>query len=472
MADRDLTKLTACAQRGLLSEGKVSARELVESAIDAVGRVNERVNAVITLAEDQALDAADRADARQAAGERLGALHGLPIVVKDITETAGIRTTFCSPLCRENIPDRDADVVARLKRAGAIVLGKTNTPEFAAGANTVNSVFGATVNPWDTNLSASGSSGGSAVAVASHMVPLGHGTDFGCSLRMPASFCGIVGLRTTPGLIPNKPMVGAWDPGQVHGPLARTAEDAALMLDGMVGFDPTWPISVPPSWKSAREIIRASEDIRDLRICYAPDIAGIGVQSSVAQTCKTAVNQLVQGGAQICEVPFELSDGIAPYAALRAQWMVEQQLARLSDMDKVDPNLARNVEMGLAQTPETLAEAQHGRDAMAGKIGALFADYDIMLTPTSPVEPFPVDDGFPKEINGQPMSDYTGWMAPCFLLTLVSAVSASVPAGITGRGLPVGLQVVGPRLSEPQVLRVVKALQSTIPMPKPGVCAA
>jgi len=430
------------------------------------------VNAVITLAAEQDLEAADQADAQQAEGADLGVLHGLPIVVKDITETAGVRTTFCSPLYRDYVPSQDADVVARLKRAGAIVLGKTNTPEFAAGANTVNSVFGATVNPWDTDLSASGSSGGSAVAVASHMVPLGHGTDFGCSLRMPASFCGIVGLRTSPGLIPNKPMVGAWDPGQVHGPLARTAEDAALMLDGMVGFDSTWPISVPPTWDSPRDIVRRSEDLKDLRIAYAPDIAGIGVQASVTEACEAAVDQLGKDGARIELISFGMQDGIAAYATLRAQWMVEQQLARLSDMDKVDPNLARNVEMGLAQTPEALARAQQGRDAMAAKTGALFQDYDILLTPTSPVEPFPVADGFPKEINGQPMSDYTGWMAPCFLLTLVSAVSASAPVGLTASRLPVGLQVAGPRLSEPQVLRVVKALQTAITLPKPGVCAA
>ncbi|MCB1376531.1 MAG: amidase, partial [Rhodobacteraceae bacterium] len=190
------------------------------SCIQQIERLNPKLNAIVTLAADQSLDAARRADSALVRGDKVGPLHGLPVVIKDISETAGIRTTYASPLYRDNVPDEDCAAVSRLKKAGAIVLGKTNTPEFAAGANTVNSVFGATRNPWNTELSPAGSSGGSAVAVASGMVPLAHGTDFGCSLRMPASFCGLVGLRTTPGLVPNAPMVGAWDPGQVHGPLA------------------------------------------------------------------------------------------------------------------------------------------------------------------------------------------------------------------------------------------------------------
>ena len=211
-------------------------------------RKNPKLNAIVTLAADQARVAARAAEDAVMRGAALGPLHGLPIGIKDVTVTAGIRTTFGSPLFKDNVPAEDAEVVRRLKAAGAIVLAKTNTPEFATGANTVNELFGATRNPWNPELSPAGSSGGSAVAVAAGMLPLAQGTDFGCSIRIPAAFCGIVGIRPTPGLTPNYPMPLAWDPGQVHGPLARTAEDAAMMLDAMMGFSRLSPISVAPPW--------------------------------------------------------------------------------------------------------------------------------------------------------------------------------------------------------------------------------
>jgi len=214
-------------------------------------------------------------------GDKLGPLHGLPIGIKDIVATANIRTTYGCPLYADNVPTEDAEVVRRLKAAGAIVLAKTNTPEFAAGANTVNPVFGATRNPWNTDLSPAGSSGGSAAAVASGMLPIAQGTDFGCSVRIPAAFCGIVGIRPTPGLTPNFPMPLAWDPGQVHGPLARTAEDAALMLDAIVGFTRLSPISVAPPWPSAVGIVGKARDAKGLRIAFTRDIAGIVVDSEI-----------------------------------------------------------------------------------------------------------------------------------------------------------------------------------------------
>ena len=225
---------------------------MLDAHLEVIARVNPRLNAIVTLAADQAREQARAAEAaRDARRCGSGRSPAFPVAIKDVTLTAGIRTTFGSPLYRDHVPDEDAEVVRRLKAAGAIVLAKTNTPEFAAGANTVNAVFGATRNPWNPALSPAGSSGGSAVAVATGMVPLAQGTDFGGSVRVPAAFCGIVGIRPTPGLTPNYPMPLAWDPGQVHGPLARSAEDAALMLDAMVGFSRLSPISVAPPWTSA-----------------------------------------------------------------------------------------------------------------------------------------------------------------------------------------------------------------------------
>jgi Asp-tRNA(Asn)/Glu-tRNA(Gln) amidotransferase A subunit family amidase len=236
--DDALTRKSAVDLAALMRSRAVSPVEVLDAHLAAIARINPKLNAIVTLAAESARAAARRAEAAIMAGEPLGPLHGLPIGVKDVTHTAGIRTTFGSPLFKDFIPDEDAEVVRRLNAAGAIVLAKTNTPEFATGANTVNPVFGATRNPWNCALSPAGSSGGSAVAVATGMLPLAQGTDFGCSIRIPAAFCGIVGIRPTPGLTPNHPMPLAWDPGQVHGPLARSAEDAALMLDAIGRVQP------------------------------------------------------------------------------------------------------------------------------------------------------------------------------------------------------------------------------------------
>ena len=470
--DRGLVDRTALALRDLIATKAVSPVEVLEAHLSEIARLNPTLNAIVTLAEDQARAAAQEAEQAVLRGEPLGPLHGLPLVIKDITETAGIRTTYASPLYRDHVPEADAEVVARLKRAGAIVLAKTNTPEFAAGANTVNAVFGATRNPWNTELSPSGSSGGSAAAVATGMAPLGQGTDFGCSLRMPAAFCGIVGLRTTPGLIPNDPMPLPWDPGQVHGPLARSAEDAALMLDAMTGLDPLWPISVAPAWESALAEVQKSDGVAGLRVAYVPDIARIGVDPEVERVCRAAATKLEADGARVEEVDFDASDGNAAYLTLRAEWMVGQQYRRLDRLEEFDRNLAGNVRDGLALTVTDTAAAQDTRETVWRRFRELFASYDFLLTPMSPVEPFPVAQNFPTEIGARKLENYVDWIAPAFLITLVSLVGGSVPAGLSRNGLPVGLQIVGPRLSEPRVLALAKHIQAANPIGRPPIVEA
>ncbi len=272
----NLPRKTACELASLIASKAISPVEVLDAHLETIARVNPKLNAIVTLVADSAREQAKAAEAAVMKGDKLGALHGLPVVIKDVTPTKGIRTTYGSPRFKDHVPTEDAEVVRRLKAHGAILLGKTNTPEFAAGANTFNDVFGVTRNPWNPALSPSGSSGGSAVAVATGMVPLAQGTDFGCSIRMPASFNGIVGIRPTPGLTPNWPMPLAWDPGQVHGPLARTAEDAALMLDALVGYSRLSPISVAPPWQSARAIVAGAQDLKGLRISHVSDISGIG----------------------------------------------------------------------------------------------------------------------------------------------------------------------------------------------------
>src|SRR5580658_9953290 len=320
MADVTLTRKSAHELARLIRERAASPVEVLDAHLAAIEAINPKLNAIVTLVAEQARDAARAAERAVMKNEPLGALHGLPVAIKDLTPTAGIRTTFASPIYKDFVPSEDAEVVRRLKAAGAIVIGKTNTPEFGAGANTVNAVFGATRNPWNPALSAAGSSGGSAVAVATGMVPIAQGTDFGGSVRVPASFCGIVGIRPSPGLIPSYPQPLAWDPGQTNGPLARDAEDAALMLDAMVGFSRLSPISVSPPWQSAlAEVVRRA-DAKGLRIAYAPDIAGIGVDAEVEALCRKAALQLCDAGATVEEIDFTASDGRAPYQVWRGLW--------------------------------------------------------------------------------------------------------------------------------------------------------
>lgn len=467
MSDASLTQASACALAQMIRDREVSPIEVLEAHLAAIGRLNPELNAIVTLAEEEARATAREAEARVMHGEALGTLHGLPVAIKDVTPTAGIRTTYGSPLYRDHVPDEDAEVVRRLKAAGAIILAKTNTPEFAAGANTVNAVFGATRNPWNPDFSPAGSSGGSAVAVASGMVPLAQGTDFGASVRVPAAFCGIVGIRPTPGLTPNYPMPMMWDPGQVHGPLARSAEDAALMLDAMVGFSRISPISVAPPWASSRAVVAATGDAKGLRVAYVSDIAGIGVDTEVDALCQRAAEGLRDRGARVEQIGFDASAGIAPYQAWRGAWMIGQRYAQLDQLDAFGANLKGNVERGLKVTTLDLAAAEQTRAALFGRFRALFEDYDLLLTPASPVPPYPLTQNFPTEINGRSFENYIDWIAPAFLITLMSLPAASVPAGKTASGLPVGLQIVGPRFEEPRILSVARLVEEANPIGRP-----
>jgi amidase len=457
-----LSRRTAVELASLIASKEVGPVEVLDSHLAAISRVNPKLNAIVTLVADAAREQAKEAEAAVTRGDRLGALHGLPVVIKDITPTKGIRTTYGSPLFKDNVPSEDAEVVRRLKAAGAIVLGKTNTPEFGAGANTFNDVFGVTRNPWNPALSPAGSSGGSAVAVATGMVPLAQGTDFGCSIRMPASFCGIVGIRPTPGLTPNWPMPLAWDPGQVHGTLARTAEDAALMLDAIVGFSRISPISVAPPWASARAIVAKANDAKGLRIAYVSDIAGIGVEPEIDDICRATAMSLRDAGATVEEIAFDISDGNSPYQAWRGLWMVGQQFANLDRLEEFGVNLKGNVTAGLKVTPTDFAVSEQKRAQLFQRFARFFEQYDLLITPQSPVKQFPVEMNFPTLINGKKLDNYTDWIAGSFLITLMSLPAGSVPAGQTSDGLPVGIQIVGPRFEEPLILSVMKLVQQIV----------
>lgn len=465
----ELTQRSALELRDLIAARKVSPVEVLDAHLQRIAAINPKLNAIVTLATEQARVTAKEAEAAVMRGGKLGPLHGLPIVIKDVTETAGIRTTYGCPVYKEFVPDADAEVVARLKAAGAVILGKTNTPEFATGANTVNDIFGATRNPWNSELSPAGSSGGSAVAVATGMAALGHGTDFGCSIRMPAAFNGLVGLRTTPGLIPNDPMPLIMDSGQVHGPLARTAQDAALMLDAMAGFTASSPMSIAPAWASALDIVRKANDLNGVRVAYVADLAVIGIDEEIARICGSAALALRDAGAHVEEVALDLSEGREAYKVLRGIWMVGQQYERLHLLDRFGANLAGNLRDGLAVTARDLAAAEAVRQRMWNRTRMVLAEHDVILTPMSPVPPYPVAMNHPELVGGRRLANYIDWIAPAFLITMLGLPAGSAPAGLTAAGLPVGLQIIAPRLAEPRILGIARHLQRAARLPRPPV---
>jgi amidase len=273
-----------------------------------------------------------------------------------------------------------------------------------------------------------------------------------------------VGLRATPGLTPNYPAALAWDYGQVHGPLARSVEDAALMFDAMVGLSRRSPISVPPPWPSTLATVQRCEDVRGLRVAYAPDIAGIGVDPEVDTICRQAARGLEQAGAAVEEIAFDASDGRDPYQTWRGAWMVGRQFSRLSRLEEFGTNLKGNVQAGLKVTALDIAAAEAKREQVFQRFRDLFERYDLLLTPTAPVKPFPVEMNFPSEVAGRKLENYIDWIAPTFLITLVSLPAGSVPAGVTRDGLPVGLQVIAPRFEEPRILSTMKLVQQAHPI--------
>ncbi len=464
MADAIAT-LSAAELHDRLQRRELTAAEVVEAALQQVDRLNGVINAVCTRNE-RALDDARALDARRRRGEEPGPLFGLPVGIKDVTPVAGLRTTFGSPLYRDHVPDEDALIVRRIRAAGGIILGKTNTPEFATGGNTFNDVFGRTCNPWDVTRSAGGSTGGGAAALATGMIALAEGTDLGGSLRIPASFCGVVGLRPSPGLVPTYPSDFAWDTLQVTGLMARTAEDVALGLQAVSGPDASAPLAQPTAGRDFLDAVRRGLT-RDLRIAYCPDIAGIGIEPEIERACRSAAFELTQAGAHVDEIVFDLSDARDAFLALRGHWMLAHQHARLAHLDAMGKNLAGNIRRGLATTLLELGAAEQVRGSVWHRFRAFFDRYDHLLTPCMAVAPFPVERDYPETVAGRPMETYIDWVAPTFLLSLTDLPVASVPCGLDGAGLPIGLQIVGRPQAEEAVLTAAAAVQRARPIGLP-----
>ena len=467
----NVTRMTATELARRIRARELSAMEALRAHLNAIERVNAKINAICTLVPERALAEAADIDARFARGETPGPLAGVPVGIKDVTDTFGIRTTYGSLRFVDHVPQTDDLIVTRLRAAGAVVIGKTNTPEFAAGANTVNRVFGATRNPWNLALSAAGSSGGAGAALAARILPLAQGTDYGGSVRLPAAFCGVVGLRPTPGVIPSVPSELPFDSGSVHGPMTRTVEDAALMLDAMAGYTPVTPLSSPLPWRSAYDEVARVRDLAGRRIAFVPDITGIGIDPEIEAACRHAAERLASDGAIVEEISFDATAGRHAYIVLRSARMVAAYPADIDAPENLGPNLAGNVAAGLKVSTRELAAAEKARTALWNQFCALFERYDLLVTPTVPVLPFPVEQSYPGEIAGRKLSTYIDWVASTFLITLVTLPAVSVPAGLSKSGLPIGLQIVGPRFSEPDILSAAKFVEYENPIGLPPTCA-
>lgn len=460
--------LTATEIARSVAAGELSPVTVVEDALARIAELNPRLNAIVTL-NDRALDDARTLEQRIARGESVGRLAGVPVGIKDVTQVAGLLTTFGSPLYADHIPEEDALIVRRLRTAGAIILGKTNTPEFAAGGNTWNDVFGRTRNPWDSSKSAGGSTGGGAVALATGMIALAEGTDLGGSLRIPASFCGVVGLRPSLGLVPTLPTDFVWDTLQVSGGMARTAEDVALMLQAIAGPTPHYPFAQPPV--AGRDFVAAVNQgpRRGLRVAYCPDIAGIGVDPRVEAVCRSSAKLLARDGIDVDVIELDLSAGRDAFLALRGHWFSSWMSERLEMLDGFGVNVRNNTKAGIEAKGIALGRAETVRGRIWQQFREFFLRFDHLLTPTMAVPPFPVEQNYPETVAGKTMQTYVDWLAPTFVLSLTGLPVASVPCGLDRDGMPVGIQIVGRPMGEESVLALASRVERANPIGRPSL---
>jgi amidase len=459
---RDLCFVPAVELARLYRARKTSPLEVMQAVLARIDAVNPAVNAYVTVARESALAEARRAT--RALGRRgtpLRPLHGIPVSIKDLTATKGIRTTWGSEFYKDHVPDRDDLVVERLKAAGAIVVGKTNTPEFGAGGNTFNALFGATRNPWNTALTSGGSSGGAAVAVACGMGPLAQGTDLGGSVRLPASFCGVLGLRPTPGLVPTYPKILAWDTLSVTGPLARTVADIALMLSAIAGPDERAPISYEVDTSQFARAVK-TPSIKGWRIAWTPDLGGLlPVHEEVARVAQSATRVLQSLGAKVQTASPDFSGVKEIVRGTRGLTMAALELDALPGWrERLQKDLVRDIDQALSRSARDVGHSEVLRSALWQRMSAFMTHREILVLPTVAVAPFPVEQPYPTEINGTVMDDYTEWFYLTYAITLTGLPAISVPCGFTRAGLPVGLQIVGRRRQEAAVLRAAAALEA------------
>ena len=455
----DLCDLEAVELRRGIGSGEVSPVALVESCIARIEASNGAINAVTATAFERARAEAREAEAAVQRGDALGPLHGLPIGIKDLSETADLRTTFGSALFADHVPAADERVVAVLRQAGAIVLAKTNTPEFGAGANTRNEVFGATRNPFDPRLTCGGSSGGSAAGLACGMFPLATGSDLAGSLRTPSSFCGVVGFRPTPGLIPTETRGHAWSPLSVDGPMARTVADAALLLSAMVGDDTRDPLSLAVDGEPFRHLDVV--DLGALTVAFTEDLGFAPVDNRVREAFRAARRTLEPAFGRRTEFTVDMRGVDRAFAALRAVGFVGAHGEKVeANPDKVGPNVSSNVAAGLELGLRDVADAATVQTRVLRDTDAFFSKVDVVICPAAGHPPFPCGDWYPTAINGAPMASYFHWLALAYGPTLAALPSVALPFGRDAAGLPFGVQIIGRRRHDHAVLSAARAIET------------
>jgi amidase len=455
-AAEELCDLTAVELVARIRRKQVSAREVMTAHLARIERVNPKVNAIVTLVAERAMDGAARADEAQARGDALGPLHGLPVAHKDLVQTAGIRTTRGSPFFKDNIPAQDDFIITRIRRAGAVTLGKTNTPEFGAGSQTFNTVFGATRNPYDLTKTCGGSSGGAAVALACGMVPIADGSDTGGSLRNPAAFCNVVGFRPSPGRVPSES--GGWSPLSTGGPMARTVADLALFFSAIAGHDPRGALSIDEDGRRFAGALDAN--VKGARVAWWRGLGGIPFEPEITRVVdgNRAVFERLGCVVEDAEPDFAGVDEAFPvlrhtsyhasYAALlrqRPEWIKDTIKWEIAEAER--------------NTGADVGRAMARQAAMYSQSRQFFERYDYFVLPVTQVAPFDVTTPYPTEIAGTPMRTYIDWMRSCWYVTFMSNPAISVPGGFTAGGLPVGVQIVGRHRDDWSVLRLAYAFE-------------
>ena len=452
----ELCNLTAVDLAARIRSKHVSAREVMQAHLDRIARVNPRINAIVTLVADRAMDGAKKADEAQARGEPLGPLHGLPVAHKDLVATAGIRTTRGSLIYRDDVPTKDALIVTRIRAAGAITLGKTNTPEFGAGSHTFNRVFGATHNPYDLTTTVGGSSGGAAASLRCGFVPIADGSDTGGSLRNPAAWNNIVGLRPSPGRVAHEH--GTWSPLSVSGPMGRTVADVALFLSAIAGPHPGDPLSLPES--GSRFAAPLERRFKGVRVAWWKGLGGIPFEPEIVSVVNANRRIFEELGCIVEEAEPDFTGVGEAFPALRHQsyYTDYSQLAR-EHPELVKETIKWEIAEAARQSAVDIARASKLQDDMWEQSRRFFEKYDYFVLPVTQVSPFDATTEYPTSINGTKLETYIDWMRSCWYVTFMASPAVSVPAGFTKGGLPVGIQIVGRARDDWGVLQMANAFE-------------
>ncbi len=452
----DLCFLSATELVARMRRGDVSARDVMRAHLAQIERVNPQVNAIVTLVAERAMEYAAQADEAIARKRPVGPLHGLPIAHKDLVDTAGIRTTRGSPFYRDNIPTKDAEIVRRIKRAGALTLGKTNTPEFGAGSHTFNTIFGATTNPYDLTRSCGGSSGGAAVALACGLVPIADGSDTGGSLRNPAAFCNVVGFRPSPGRVATDS--SSWSPLSVSGPMARTVADVALFLSAIAGPTARGPLSI--SEDGSRFSVRLGRDFKGVRVAWWKGLGGIPFEPEIRRVIDANRSAFEVLGCVVEEAEPDFAGVDEAFPTLRHLSYHANYAAMARERPEwIKDTIKWEIAEAERQTAVDVARALARQNRMYADSSQFFERYEYFVLPVTQVAPFDVTIAYPTQVAGEPMATYIDWMRSCWYITFMANPAISVPAGFTAGGLPVGLQIVGRHRNDWSVLQLAHAFE-------------